>query len=126
MFIKYNANPLGKQVGDCTVRALSHALNQSWEETYIGLAIEGFIMCDMPSANSVFGAYLRKKDFQRHIIPNDLPVDYTVEDFCRDNPKGNFILALHGHILSVVDGNYYDSWQSGNEIPVYYWSKGEN
>lgn len=126
MFVKYNANPLGRQVGDCTVRALSHALNQSWEETYIGLAIEGFMMCDMLSANSVWGAYLRKKGFQRYIIPNDLPVDYTVEDFCHDNPKGNFILALHSHVLSVVDGNYYDSWQSGREIPIYYWSKGEN
>ena len=126
MFVKYNANPLGKQVGDCTVRTLSHALNQSWEETYIGLAIEGFIMSDMPSANSVWGAYLRKKGFQRYIIPNDLPVDYTVEDFCHDNPKGNFILALHGHVLSVINGDFYDSWESGNEIPVYYWSKGEN
>ena len=124
MFIRYNANPIGKQVGDCTVRALSHALSQPWERTYIGLALEGFVLCDMPSANSIWGAYLKKQGYTRHIIPNDLPADYTVEDFCKDNPKGNFILALHGHVVSVIDGNYYDSWDSGKEVPVYYWSKG--
>jgi hypothetical protein len=30
----FNPNPYGKRVGDCTVRAVSKALNQSWEKTY--------------------------------------------------------------------------------------------
>lgn len=58
MWVRYNANPDGRNVGDCTIRALSLALGQSWEQTYVELALEGFMMGDMPSANHVWGAYL--------------------------------------------------------------------
>src|SRR5699024_4476275 len=53
MWVRYNANPDGRNVGDCTIRALSLALGQSWEQTYVELALEGFSMGDMPSANHV-------------------------------------------------------------------------
>lgn len=26
-------------------------------------------------------------------------------------------------VVAVVDGDYYDAWDSGNEIPLYYWRK---
>ena len=63
MYVSYNANPEGNKVGDCTVRAISMALNQPWEATYAGVAVEGMRMLDMPSANAVWGSYLRKKRF---------------------------------------------------------------
>ncbi len=125
MWIKYNANPINIRVGDCTVRAISKALNQSWEQTYIDLFLQGFLMCDMPSANAVWGAYLRKKKFSRYIISDQCPDCYTVSDFCRDNPNGTYILALSGHVIAVIDGNYYDTWDSGGEIPIYFWRKKE-
>ena len=50
-YMYYNPSPAGRNVGDCAVRAISKALNQSWEESYIGLALEGLILSDMPSAN---------------------------------------------------------------------------
>ena len=93
MYVSYNANPEGNKVGDCTVRAISTALNQPWEATYAGVAVEGMRMLDMPSANAVWGSYLRKKGFVREIIPNTSPDCYTVEDFCLDNPNGTYILA---------------------------------
>ena len=34
MFEGYNPNPKGKNVDDCTVRAMSKALDQDWETTY--------------------------------------------------------------------------------------------
>lgn len=122
----YNPNPLKKQIGDCTVRAISKALHQDWESTYSGLALEGFRLCDMPSANHVWGAYLKRKGFNRYIIPETCPDCYTVKDFCRDHPNGIFILAIHGHVVAVEDGIYYDSWDSGDEIPVYYWQRKED
>lgn len=122
-YIAYNPNPSGKQVGDCTVRALSKALNQSWEQTYAGLTAYGFMMSDMPSANSVWGAYLRRNGFKRHIVDDHERDVYTVEDFCIDNPVGVYVLAIDGHVVCVVDGYYYDSWDSGREIPIYYWTR---
>lgn len=122
-FVSYNPNPAGAKVGDCVVRALSKALGQDWEQTYIDLCVEGCLRCDMPSANAVWGAYLRRKGFEREIIPNTCPDCYTVEDFCIDHPHGTYILALDGHVVSVVDGQYFDTWQSGHEIPIYFWCR---
>lgn len=123
---KYNANPTGKHVGDCTVRAVSKALSCDWEQAYAGLIAEGYLFCDMPSANIVWGAYLRRKGFKRKIIPDELPDNYTVVDFCNDHPKGTFVLALDRHVICIQDGDYYDTWDSGKEIPIYYWTKEEN
>lgn len=51
---------------------------------------------------------------------------YTVADFCEDNPDGVYILAIAGHAVCVVGGHYYDSWDSGGEIPIYYWRNCED
>lgn len=121
----YNPNPVGRRsVGDCTVRALSKALGQTWEQTYVGLALEGFQRGDLPNADDVYGHYLHRNGFRRHLIPDDGLGDYTVEDFARDNPVGTFVLSIPGrHVVTVVDGRYFDSWQSGGECPSYFWIK---
>ena len=119
----YNPNPKGKLVGDCSVRAISYALNQSWDDTYLGLTAQGLAMGDMPSSNSVWGSYLYDNGFRREVIPNSCPYCYTVIDFCKDNPKGLFVLATGTHVVAVEDGSYFDSWDSGDEVPVYYWRK---
>lgn len=119
----YNANPDHNNVGDCTVRAISKALGQDWERTYIEMCLQGFLMHDMPSANHVWGQYLKDKGYRRYIIPDDLPADYSVQDFCEDNPDGIFILALDGHVVAVENGNYFDTFDSGQRTPLYYWQK---
>lgn len=121
--VLYNPNPDGSRVGDCVVRAICKATEQDWEESYIGLSIYGFIFRDMPSANHVWGAYLRKYGFSRHLV-NDHDMDrYTVVDFCEDHPKGVYVLGMQGHVVCTVDGQYYDTWDCGGEIPIYFWSK---
>lgn len=123
MWVEWNPNPLGKRVGDCTVRAVAKGTGESWEDAYSGMALEGFLLSDMPSANNVWGAYLRRKGFTRHMIPDTCPDCYTVKDFCKDHPKGMYIVALHGHVIAVNNGDYFDSWDSGNETPLYYFQK---
>lgn len=119
LYAHYNPNPEGKNVGDCTVRALSKALDQDWEKTYIGLTLEGFMLGDMPSANSTWGAYLRRHKFKRELAPDDM----TVADFAAQHPHGTYILALSGHVVCIVDGTLYDTWRSENEIVLYFWRK---
>lgn len=123
MWIKHNENPRGKSVGDCAVRAIAHASGQTWEATYKGLTICGLSLCDMPSANAVWGAYLKTLGFRRHLLPENCPDCYTVADFCDDYPFGRYLLALDGHVVSVLDGDYYDTWDSGHETPIYYWER---
>lgn len=118
-FIKYNNNPDQLLTDDCTVRAISTIMNQSWETTYVGLAVQGFIMHAMPVTNFVWGAYLEKYGWKRSALPDTCPNCYTVKDFCYDNPIGIYLLATGSHVLAVVDGNYYDTSDSGMEVPIY-------
>lgn len=123
MYSYYNENPRGKNVGDCTVRAISKATGKGWGETYLALAIEGYLESDMPSANAVWGSYLRRAGYKRYMIPDTCPDCYTVGRFAYEHPTGTYILALSGHVVCVQDGTIFDSWNSENEIPLYFWQK---
>ena len=125
MWKQFNNNPTGRSVGDCAVRAVSVALGVSWEEAYVRLALNGYQMGDMPSADSVWGATLRQNGFYRHAIPDTCPDCYTAEQFCEDHPEGVYVLAFGGHVATVRDGVLRDSWDSSQEIPQYYWEEEE-
>ena len=126
MYVHYNPNPRGaSRAGDCVIRALSLATGNSWEETYMGLAVEGFRLGDMPSSNGVWGNYLLQKGFEVYSVPNTCPQCYTVFQFCADHPYGMFVLGTGTHVVTVINGNYYDSWDSGDEVPVYLFRKGK-
>lgn len=122
-WIYFNPNPMSNRVGDCTIRALSLALDQDWDSTYLDIVIEGFVFKDMPSSNAVWASYLQENGFSRHIIPDTCPNCYTISKFAEDHPSGVYILATGTHVVTVKDGNYYDTWDSGDEIPMYYFSK---
>lgn len=123
MWVPFNPNPLGKQVGDCAVRAISCALEKDWDSAFVEMAVKSLEMADMPSANSVFGSLLKSKGFEKSIVPDTCPDCYTVAEFCEDNPKGVYVLISNGHTVAVKDGDYYDSFDSGNETVIYYWRK---
>ena len=122
-FVYYNPNPLGLSVGDCTIRAISCALNISWEQTYDLLAQLGFEMGDMPSSNRVWSELLKINGFKKYQLPDTCPACYTIRNFCHDHPVGIYVVGTGEHVVCVVNGNYYDSWDSGNEIPIYYFER---
>ena len=124
-WIEFNNNPVGRKVGDCSVRAISKALGMEWEGAYVALVINGLSMGDMPSSDSVWGATLRQNGFKRKALPDTCSDCYTAADFCEDHPRGVFVLGFGGHVATVVDGDLYDSWDSSNEIPQFYWYKGK-
>lgn len=119
-FVFYNPNPAGKRIGDCVVRAISKLTEQDWKTTYIGIAIQGYMMFDMPSSNAVWAEYLRRCGYCRYILPDTCPDCYSIKNFCADYPEGRFLLATGDHVVAVVDGDYFDAWDSGNEIPIYF------
>lgn len=123
MYIYYNPNPLGKRNGDCVIRGISKVTNQSWDNAYLDMALQGYLIKDMPSSNEAWETYMHNIGFRRHMIPDECPMCYTVSEFCRDHPIGLFLLGTGSHVVAVEDGNYYDAWDSGNEVPVYYWAK---
>ena len=123
MYIQFNANPKKRKVGDCVIRAISTVTHKSWEQVYSELVSKGFAMYDMPTSNEVWKSYLNDLGFDRYIIPNTCPDCYTVKDFCYDYPIGEYILGTGSHAIAVIDGSYYDTWDSGEETPIYYFRR---
>lgn len=125
MFRQYNNNPIGNKIGDCVVRAISAALDQSWEETYIELCLQGYLMSDLPSSNAVWNAYLKNKGFMREFVRNDCTECYTIDDFAKEYLKGTYIIGTGTHATAVIDGCIYDTWDCGSEQPIYFYYKQE-
>lgn len=125
MWREYNPNPTGRRVGDCSVRAVSAALGIDWESAFCLLANAAFQMGDMPSSDSVWGAVLRMHGFKRKAVPDTCPDCYTAEAFSADHPNGVYVLGFGGHVATVMQGDLYDSWDSSQLVPQFYWYKEE-
>lgn len=130
MYVYLNMNPEKRHTIDCVIRGVSFVTDSDWDTTFLWIAMECLIHKDMPELNYIWAGYLKKRGFRRHLIPDTCPNCYTVRDFCRDHPVGTFLLVIvnyasGGHVVAVRDGNYYDIWDSGNEVPTYYWVKGD-
>ena len=121
MYVHYNPNPEGSITeDDCVIRALTKALNSNWDSIYLDLMFFGFELKGIPSANRIWGEYLMKNGFRRYSLPDTCPFCYTVKDFCRDHQHGTYVLGIGSHVVTVENGDYYDSWDSGNEVPIYF------
>ena len=123
MYIQTNTNPLNNDTGDCVIRAISLAIDKSWDEVYTALSVYGYDMKDWGNSNAVWNRYLLENGFKRDFIPSTCPYCYTVSDFCNDHPIGNYLLASGQHLVCVKNSNYMDSWNSGGMIPIYYYWK---
>lgn len=124
MYVFFNNNPLGrKTVGDCSVRAVSKALDISWDEAHDLLADMSKKMGTIMNDNDVISAVLRMHGFYKENFPWTCRDCYTVREFARDNPIGTYVVGTGSHVVTVIDGNYYDSWPSGDESVLYFWVK---
>ena len=123
MWIKQNENPIGRNVDDCAVRALAVATGKCWDRIYWEMAIAGNEIADMMHADKAWHQVLKNNGFKRRFLPEHCPDCYTVRDFCKDHPRGVFVVAVQDHVIACIDGNYIDTWDSGAESPLYYFSK---
>lgn len=118
MFINYNANPSGKATGDCVIRAISTVTGLPWRTVHWDLAQLSNERYQMMDDNVVWHEYLYDLGFDVKTIGWPCA---RVKDFCRCFPRGWYILGTGKHVIAVIDGDYYDTWDSGNEIAVFYW-----
>lgn len=120
MWIRLNPNPRKKHVGDCVIRAIAIATNQSWLDVYDELFLYGREEYDMMASNDVWGLMLYDMGFDPFILPDACPECVTVREFARLFPVGTYIIGTGSHAVAVIDGNYYDTWDSGNAVPAYF------
>ena len=127
MWIYANPNPEKKEVPDCVIRALCIALNKPWlevsDELYWGFARRNYsVTCD----DNVWGQYLWSYGFEAFALPHLCPKCTTVDEFTKMYPKGTYIIGTGMHAVCVIDGNYYDSWDSGKQICTFFWRRRKN
>lgn len=125
MFKYMDLNPCRKQNDDCVIRAVATMFGISWKKAYTDLCNYGLLVCDLPNSASTITLYLKEKGFKRYIVSSECPACYTLRDFCEEYPYGDFIVLTDGHAVTVINGNYYDNFDSGGLTPVYYWKKEE-
>lgn len=122
MFVQFNGNPCGKNIGDCVIRAISIVTGYSRHKVYAGLCLFGYPCTIWGNNNSVWSDYLLHLGFRRYTI--SASDKYTVADFAENHPHGKYILGTGNHAVAVIDGNIVDSWDSSGLIPLYYFKKG--
>lgn len=121
MWIKCNVNPAKNNTADCVIRACAVTLNKTWlqvsDEIY---ALSRSYYLSM-SDDRLWGRYLYQAGFVPFLVPESCPGCVTIKRFCLIYPKGTYIIGTGSHAVAIVDGDYYDSWDSGEEIPSFFW-----
>ena len=132
-YVFYNPNPLGKLTsGDCTVRAITKAMSSAvdqswnWDKAYAALCSYGAKYCEMPSANSIWGAFLLDHGFEYHDLMDKCRTCYTISDFISEHPIGTFVVGTDTHACCVFMGSLYDTFDSQDMRPTYYFELIEN
>lgn len=114
MFKYYNANPFGRKVNDCSVRAIALATNSTWDETYQQLADysreQGITFSEVEFIND----YLYER-YQRFCPPEG---NRTLKEFLDLKLEGTYLVTMAGHITCVIDGVQYDTFDCSDR---YIW-----
>ena len=114
MYKFYNANPRGRHVNDCTVRAISLATKQSWDETYRKLSHFAQLLCIIPDDVTYIDDYLDANFDRIYSYKNNYKI--TVGDFVEHNPLGTFLITMNGHITCAIDGLIYDTFDPSDRF----------
>lgn len=117
VYYQPNEKDLKDHVGDCQIRALSKTLNLTWLETFDLITP----ICREQQVMDIFSCDLDKtKEAMEYLGFNYIGISNkqgskrpTVESFAKNHPKGKYIVTVSHHVVAVVDGKYYDTWDSG-------------
>lgn len=126
-FVYYQPNKkdLTDTVGDCQVRALSKALNISWLEAFdltipICRELQTYTIfaCDRGKTREA----MKRLGFTYTGVSNSRGQKRpTVESFAKAHPIGTFVVKVAHHVVAVVDGKFYDTWDCGQRSLYGYY-----
>ena len=124
MFIYANPNPAKKITGDCVIRAICILERKHWLTVLHELTDYSDFLYEIADSNDLWAEYLMDKGYKFQTLPNTCPLCYTLRRFCYEHPYGEYIVCTGSHVIAVIDGDYYDTWDSGDEVVTYYFRKG--
>jgi len=129
LYCYYQPNKLDikDEYGDCTIRALSKALNITWIEAFD-------LMIPYCRKYQIPNIFFTSKKIEMEVM-KDLGFEYfgisnkkgtkrpTVKEFASTHKKGTYILNVANHEVACVDGKYYDTWDSGFKSLYGYYER---
>ena len=119
-----NQKDIKDKYGDCVIRALTKVLGKSWVEVFDELTPIARKIQTMPNCKPAYEEYLKIKGFIYQGISNKKGSKRpTVESFTKEHPIGTYYLNVANHCVAVVDGKFYDTWNSGHKSLYGYWIK---
>lgn len=120
-----NKKDIKDQYGDCVIRALTKALNMEWLEVFDEITPLSRELQIPFNVKPCYETYLTKvKGFTYKGISNTKGTKRpTVSTFAKEHKEGTYILRVAHHLVAVVNGHYYDTWDSGNKSLYGYWTK---
>lgn len=115
MYKFYNNNALGLFKNDCSIRAISTATGNSWDDTYEHLSniaqLQGTMMDDK--------YFIRQYLDERYERIKDIP--YTVGEVAGTYPDNILIISMNGHLTCSKFGMILDSFDCRNRVAEYCW-----
>ena len=108
-WIKYNPNPKNNNTGDCSIRAYCKAEGLEWDDAYdiaTKLGKEMSMICD---DHKVVDKILTERFNYKYTKGEKGAKKKTVNEFAIEHPEGKYILWVHAHVVTCIDGYYYDS-----------------
>ena len=115
MYKFYNNNALGLYENDCTVRSISTATGNSWDDTYEHLSNIARLQGTMMDDREFIINYLD----ERYKRVNNIPE--TVGEVAGAYPDNVLLITMRGHIVCSKYGVVYDSFDCRNRIVEYCW-----
>lgn len=118
-FHYYNANPHNRKSGDCVIRAICTALNQSWEQTARDLTEVGIKYGYTANDKHTYEKYLASKGWVKHSQPKKADnTKYTGKEFCNIAKTSHPYIAHIGshHIVAIINGKVNDIWDSTDGV----------
>lgn len=123
MWKYFQSSKKRKRSSDCSIRALMVAEKMTWEQSFDYLCKFARKVQDMPNETRVlskaiesFGYKPQKIEMVNHRKP-------TVAEFGKEHPKGKYLIFTSGHVVCMINGNWYDTWDCGDCKVLKYFSK---
>jgi len=120
-FVKENLNPRNRKTSDCVVRAIAKVEGKGWLEIFDALVEIGRKQFALPNSKEVYERYLKKYKTigVMYVREDGMKKRYTIADVCKW--RGTYVIAVAGHLASVVDGVLYDTWDCSHRSAYKIW-----
>jgi len=115
---EFNPNPKERNIGDCTLRSYCAAFGISWDKAFdiaSRVAKENSSMIQYVADKVLveeFNCVVDEKYNKKTVKSKDR---IKVNEFALSHPYGTYILHVPKHQVTVVNGEYWDSWDSGDK-----------